>query len=332
MLFLKELLSKTQKRWENTKKFIIETTSPLIRSIRTTILFLSRVYGSTVVVVSKAYRFLARVLGVTTRFIMATSSKIYRIFQYIHRRLYVWKILSVRHRWYRCKQGGYYNPKLKSTIKPSWACSWNLTRTSDHYKGIESKEQAQHLAFKIWMKRRLIQKRLERYDHEIRIPIKFTEKILLNPTLTNKIALRAASTNDLPDLLTLTEQIGYSKDDEGMNKRIRRYLENSNHHILIATKGKTVVGFIAFIIYDLFLSEGKRCHIEGMVVDANQNDLSVKRKLMQAAESFARENKSIIIDLVDGMCRTKDGSYDFYKFLGYNSDGNTTRTYLKKEL
>jgi histone acetyltransferase (RNA polymerase elongator complex component) len=69
-----------------------------------------------------------------------------------------------------------------------------------------------------------------------------------------------------------------------------------------------------------------------LVVEANQPDLSVKRKLMQAAETSARENNGKVIDLIDGFCRTKDGTHDFYKFLGYNNEGSMAKVYLRKEL
>jgi hypothetical protein len=53
---------------------------------------------------------------------------------------------------------------------------------------------------------------------------------------------------------------------------------------------------------------------------------------MQAAEAFAREHNSKVIDLIDNLCCTKDGSHDFYRFLGYNGDASIAKAYLRKEL
>jgi hypothetical protein len=179
------------------------------------------------------------------------------------------------------------------------------------------------------MKKRLLQKRLKSHTLEKRIPINLTEKILSNPKiLPNKIQLREATLDDMPQLIILMETNGYPQPEEGIQSQIRIYLNESRHHILIAIRGKKIVGFIAFVIYDLFVSEGKRCRIEGLVVDAKQPDLGVKRRLLQAA----KEHNGKVIDLIDGFCRTKDGSHDFYRFLGYNSDGSMAKVYLRKEL
>jgi ribosomal protein S18 acetylase RimI-like enzyme len=166
-----------------------------------------------------------------------------------------------------------------------------------------------------------------------KIPITLTQKIVANQKLLpNKIQLRNATLDDTQEILNLMEQMGSLTNDPRFVVRIQTYVDKPNHHILVATKGKSVVGFIAFVIYDLFLSEGKRCRIEGMIVDAKQHDLSVKRKLMQAAEQFARENNGKVIDMIDGTCRKRDGSHDFYKFLGYNNEGSMSKIYLRKEL
>ena len=273
------------------------------------------------------------IVRVTAEVTMLTVAKACALYQRAHRRIYVWKILSARHKWYKSKKGNLYNPKLNATISPTWVCTWNLSRFDDHYDGLESKESAQDIAFKIWMKKRLLQKRLKSHTLENRIPINLTEKILSNPKiLPNKIQLREATLDDISQLIILMEKNGYPQTEEGIRSQIKTYLNESRHHILVAIRGKRIVGFIAFVIYDLFVSEGKRCRIEGLVVDAKQPDLGVKRRLMQAAEASAKEHNGKVIDLIDGFCRTKDGSHDFYKFLGYNSNGSMANVYLRKEL
>jgi N-acetylglutamate synthase-like GNAT family acetyltransferase len=253
--------------------------------------------------------------------------KIYSIIKFMFRKVYVWKILSVRKKWYQLKNGGLYNPKLKATVYPSWECTWNLSRQNDNLRGLDSKEYAQDIAFKLWMKKRRLKNKLGFSDIQMTIPLTMGPKIL-----SNKIYIRKATTKDAPELLSIMEQLGYSQGDEAMMSRIQAYAYSTNNHIFIAERGKKIVGFVAFIIYDLFASSGSRCHIEEMVVGNNPSDLSIKRKLFQAVEDFARNNNGKIIDLTTGSYRASDPNYDFYKFMGYDNDNFTSKMYLKKEL
>lgn len=291
------------------------------------LLILSKIYKITIVAVSKMCEFLTFLISRAALSMHLMAFKVDILSRYMRRRLYVRKILATRNQWYVNKKGNFYNPKIKVTIYPTWECTWNIERLNDHHHGYESKKQAQEVAFKMWMKNRLLQKRLDKNFFETKIPINLTQKIL-----SNKILIRKPVFQDIAHLLTLMEQIGHFQEDESMKMRIQAYSNKSHCQILLAERGKKIVGFIAFVLYDLFISEGKRCHIEGLVVDAKERDLSVKRKLMQAAEDFARENKATVVDLTADLDHIKDGMRDFYKILGYNNEGAMAKAYLKKEL
>lgn len=340
MISLNDLFLKTQRSFKTTEEFLTKA-QPIFKngevffkhSFKILTLIAKKSYSLATFVVSKTFEYLSIFVRSSAHFSMFSIDKTCTFMRYLNRRIYVWKILSVRYRWYLGKKGNLYNPKLQATITPMWECSWNLKRSDEQHNGFESKEQAQNLAFKLWMKRRLLQKRLEQHNSESRIPITFTQKIILNQKiLPNKIQLRKATVYDAAQIHTLIEKKNSSQNDPRVITRIQTYLDKPDHHLLVATRGKSVVGFIAFVIYDLFLVEGKRCRIEGLVVDDNLRDLGVKKKLMQTAESFARDHNSVVIDLIDGMCRSKDGTHDFYKYLGYNNEGSMAKMYLRKEL
>ena len=333
MLSLEPIFTRTKVFTLNLQEIISKTYFTLCHFLKRFLSLAQRIYKFLNMVVSKTYNFISLVVCKTAKVTLLAINKIDALYQFTHRKIYVWKILSARHKWYQGRKGNLYNPKLNATISPVWACTWNLSRFDDHYKSLESKECAQDIAFKMWMKKRLLQKRLKSHALETRIPIHFTEKIRSNSKiLSNKIHLRDAEPHDVSELLALIEQSSYSQNNGGMRSQIYAYLNEKHHHILVALKGKRIVGFIAFVIYDLFVSAGKRCRIEGLIVDKNQPDLSVKKKLMQAVETSARENNSKVIDLIDGFCRTNDGTHDFYKFLGYNNEGSMAKVYLRKEL
>ncbi|MGV8949363.1 MAG: GNAT family N-acetyltransferase [Candidatus Paracaedibacter sp.] len=333
MLFLEPIFAKTKVFTTNIQEIISKTYLIFSHFLKRFLSLAQRFYTFLNMVVSKTYNFISLTAHTAAEITLLTVNKIDALYQYTHRKIYVWKILSARHKWYQGRKGNLYNPKLNATISPSWVCTWNLSRFDDHYTSLESKEYAQDIAFKMWMKKRLLQKRLKSHALETRIAINFTEKIRSNSKiLSNKIHLRDAELNDISELLTLIEQSSYSENIGLMQSQIQVYLNEKHHHILVALRGKRIVGFIAFVIYDLFISEGKRCRIEGLIVDKNQTDLSIKKKLMQAAETSARENNGKVIDLIDGFCRTNDGTHDFYRFLGYNNEGSMAKVYLRKEL
>ncbi len=275
----------------------------------------------------KTYRAITQFCYYLLKIILFISEKTWAALQYLYRRLYVWKVLSVRRKWYLCKEGSFYNPKLKATIYPTWHCTWNLSWMNDNYSGIDSKESAQDIAFKLWMKKRNLKNRLGLSEIKMNIPVNLSHRIL-----PNKIYIRKASTKDAPELLKFMEQLGYSQEDETLTARIQTYAYSTNNHILIAERGKQIIGFVAFIIYDLFSSRGKRCHIEELCTGSGPTDLSIKRKLMEAVENFARDNDGKIIDLTVGSCQANDVTNDFYKFLGYDNENITTKRYMKKEL
>lgn len=333
MLPLGPIFAKTKVFINNVQEIISKTQLTLSHSLTPPLSVVKEIYIFLNTIVSKICDFMAFTIRTAAEVTLLAATKADILYQYTHRRVYVWKTLSARHKWYKSKKENLYNPKLNATIFPTWVCTWNLSYLDEHYHGLESLESAQDIAFKMWMKKRLLEKRLKSHTLENRIPINLTEKILSTPKIfPNKIHLREAVFNDIADLIILMEKNGYPKPESGLQSQIRTYLDDPRHHILIAIRGKKIVGFIAFVIYDLFVSEGKRCRIEGLVVDAKQPDLGVKRRLMQAAEASAKKHNGKVIDLIDGFCRTKDGSHDFYKFLGYNSDGSIAKVYLRKEL
>lgn len=325
---LKALQAKIEALIHRAKEEVSRHLRALENFLAPTWVTLRKIYDPAIRGVSKACESLAFAISATATFVHLIAFKIDKLFKYIRRRLHVRKILSARTQWYVNKKGNFYNPKLKATIYPSWECTWNIAQASDIYQGYESKKQAQEIAFKMWMKMRLLKRRLDtQHSLDAKIPINLTHKIL-----SNKIQLRKPTLRDLDQLATLMEQSNGSEAHESIKARLQTYATQSNYQVLLAERGKKVVGFIAFVLYDLFISEGKRCRIEGLVVDAKSQDLSIKRKLIQAVEDFARNNKGKVVDLTADLDSPTDAMRDLYKFLGYSSEGAVAKTYLKKDL
>ena len=327
MISVTELHAKTREQLNRAQKKFIPYQQSLNNIVFPILALITKSYGFAVFIISKAFEHLAFMLSSIAKFTFFVASKASTFSQYTQRRIYVWRILSARKKWYVNKEGSFYNPKLKATIRPNWECSWTISRLNNQYNGFESKEIAQDTAFKMWMKKRRLESRLDMRDITIKIPLNLSQKIL-----PNKIHIRKASPKDADLILAFMENLGHPKGDENMKTRIQAYSYGNHNHILVAEKGKRIVGFIAFIIYDLFACKGKRGHIEKLVVDYAPSDLSIKRKLMQGVESFVRDNEGTCIDLMTGSAPPEDATYDFYKFMGYENDYSSSKTYLRKEL
>lgn len=287
---------------------------------------LKKVYGFINSIVAFVFEGLSFILRTTSQILLFLAEKIIAANQYVLRKIYVWRILSIRKRWYTNKHGAFYNPRLKATISPCWEVTWNMSRPNGEFRGINSKEEAQELAFKLWMKKRLIHKRLDIREIEVKVPLKISQKIL-----PNKIHLRKATPMDVCFLLSFLDSCGHPHDEK-MKDRLDAYAYGTYNHIVIAERGKKIVGFIAFVIHDLFLSEGKRCHIEELILEEDPVDFTLKRKLLEAVEEFARENNSKTIDMTTGQKAANDHSQDLYRFLGYQNDHAKGKAYFQKEL
>jgi hypothetical protein len=327
MISLKELNEKRNILLKETQHILSQNLKNIDRLFSPTLGIVNRIYSFLNAGIAKIFELLSFCIRLTSQVILFLADKSITCSQYINRKIYVWKILSIRKQWYENKKGELYNPKLKATISPSWKVTWNMARLNTQFSGMNSKEEAQNLAFKLWMKKRRLKTRLEVHEMEMTIPLTMSHKIF-----HNKIRLRKATPQDASVLLTFMEERGHPQGDERMKARIDAYAYGSYHHMVIAERGKRIVGFVAFVIYDLFLSEGKRCHIEELLVEGNPVDLCIKRKLIQAVEDFARDNNSKIIDMTTGLTQPQDHTQDFYKFLGYGNDNSTGKIYFQKEL
>lgn len=322
-----KIYTKTHPFLQKTKEFFFQKNQKLQYFLSPALILLSKIYHYLIILVSKTCAILTFIIEKTATFIHLTMDNLDRLSQYVHRRLYVRKILSARNQWYTNKKGDFYNPKIKATIYPSWECTWNIESPNDSYHGYESKKQAKEAAFKMWMKLRRLKIRLDKGCLDTKISINLTKKML-----SNKIQLRKPTFQDISHILTLMEPFDPTQTEDSMRARIQTYSHKPNYQMLVAERGKKVIGFIAFVFYDLFTCEGKRCRIEGLAVDAKEQDLSVKRKLIQAAEAFARDNKGIIVDLTTDLNHAGDSTHDLYKLLGYSNEVDTVQAYLKKEL
>lgn len=150
--------------------------------------------------------------------------------------------------------------------------------------------------------------------------------------MTTDIIIRKALVNDVPNLLPLMEQLGYSHSIDTLRVQFDFFTKQEGYGVFLADKAGAIVGWVAWSKSYLFVSPTTRIHIEGLVVDKAFRGHGIGRKLMKRVEELAQQISPCIIDLTSGLRRAKDGSHDFYKSLGYHNEGHMAKLYLRKEI
>jgi GNAT superfamily N-acetyltransferase len=144
------------------------------------------------------------------------------------------------------------------------------------------------------------------------------------------VVLRSAKISDFPGLLSLVTQLGYPATEAEFKQRLSDFLDVKGHNVAIACDKDKIVGLIAWSQSRLFVSSTIRFRVEALVVDESYRGQGVGQELMQYLEEIVRAlGETAIIDLTTGIERVNEGTHDFYKDLGYYSDG---KIYLKKEV
>jgi GNAT superfamily N-acetyltransferase len=147
------------------------------------------------------------------------------------------------------------------------------------------------------------------------------------------ITIRAATFNDIPAMLPLIEQLGYPTTRDVLEKRFEYFMNREGYGIAVVCSDEQLIGWVAWSQSQLFISDKKRLHIEGLVVDRQYRGQGVGKKLLTFVEDFARKYYApAIIDLTSGLRRAQDGSHEFYKSLGYKNEGAMAKLYLRKEI
>lgn len=144
--------------------------------------------------------------------------------------------------------------------------------------------------------------------------------------------IRHATINDIPELILLLTELGYPCDIEDLTLRFERYMKNLGYGVAVCDVDKQIVGLIAWSKAYLFISNATRFHIESLIVAANHRGAGIGKKLMTFVEIIAKDHQPVIVDLISGLRRAKDGTHNFYKNLGYQNEGLMEKIYLRKEL
>lgn len=121
---------------------------------------------------------------------------------------------------------------------------------------------------------------------------------------------------DLPEVLSLSEQLGYPNNHADLKIRFEAMQDNLDYALFVArSEAGNVIGYIQINREPLTLLVGPRADIAALVVDQSQRGKGVGAELLKHAEKWARDNRVPLIRVRSNLKRTE--AHRFYLREGY---------------
>jgi len=141
------------------------------------------------------------------------------------------------------------------------------------------------------------------------------------------LRVRPAQLGDASDVAALLDALGYPCDRDEAIERIAHFRSDSRQHLLLAELDGATCGLIAFQLSYSLTRGADVARITAMVVASACQRQGIGRRLLRDAESVARRNGAIRLDVLSNPRRTEahafyhrcgyaDGSLHFVKLLG----------------
>jgi GNAT superfamily N-acetyltransferase len=139
--------------------------------------------------------------------------------------------------------------------------------------------------------------------------------------------IRDANLADAAEIARLSAQLGYVADTAVFEDRLQRIAAMPTHAVLVCEgEAGGLVGFIG-AEQRLMIESGDRVEIVALVVDADLRRGGTGRRLVAAAEDWARARGIDRVLVRSNVARGE--AHDFYPALGY-AHAKTQHVYLKR--
>jgi GNAT superfamily N-acetyltransferase len=138
--------------------------------------------------------------------------------------------------------------------------------------------------------------------------------------------VRGARPADAAEMARLACELGYPTSDEAMSDRLSALLPDAGEHIAVVPDGDRLLGWV-HVQRGLSLDIGSRAEIVGLVVDATARRHGLGRRLVAAAEDWARAQGLSSLMVRSNVAR--DVSHPFYASIGFERI-KTQHVYTKR--
>ena len=131
-----------------------------------------------------------------------------------------------------------------------------------------------------------------------------------------KIVVRDARQGDAEAIAQLLGELGYPNNPEFALTKIKKMSGRRRDRILVAEKKSVVVGVLSLHIMPLLHKKGDLCRVSALVITQEKRGQYIGCRLMEMAETYARANNCIIMEVTSGDQRLD--AHSFYNKIGYS--------------
>ena len=133
------------------------------------------------------------------------------------------------------------------------------------------------------------------------------------------VIVRRAAASDASALARLVGELGYPADADAMPTRLAALYESGHAVALVAERGGTVIGLATAHVITTIHAPAPVALLTALVVAGSARGHGAGRRLVAAAEEWAREHGAVRIAVTSGAQRTE--AHQFYERIGYRRTG-----------
>ena len=135
----------------------------------------------------------------------------------------------------------------------------------------------------------------------------------------DSLRIRPAIPDDAEALSDLLGQLGYPCEAADIPGRIERMHSRPGTTVLVAERGRKVVGVVTVHLFQALHSEAPTAWLTTVVVDERERGKGVGATMVQHAEDWARERGALRVSLTSALRR--EAAHEFYKAHDYEHTG-----------
>ncbi|RPF53232.1 GNAT family N-acetyltransferase [Aquisalibacillus elongatus] len=139
--------------------------------------------------------------------------------------------------------------------------------------------------------------------------------------------IREANLSDVEELTKLMSELGYPTDAETMKQRYEAIDRHPDYHTLVFEHNGTLLGMVGMLKAMRFEHDAPYVRIITMVVDSSERGHGIGKKLLNAAEEWAKSQGCQMINLNSGNRPERQKAHHFYERNGFK--GSATGFYKK---
>ena len=138
------------------------------------------------------------------------------------------------------------------------------------------------------------------------------------------ILLRDVKGEDCAAIVALLAELGYPHEPYFVAHKIEQLTGKRQDRLIVAAHGSEIVGLASMHIVPLLHLSGNVCRVTSLVVSHTHRRKHVGKRLLEAAEAYAKSNDCVKMEITSGDHRSD--AHTFYEQVGYKE---VSRRFIK---